>query len=58
MREGTDASLQAPVLDEPFHRHLAVVLHVLGQEDDGHAAGAELALDAVAPGEGGGQTVC
>ena len=33
-------------------RHLAVVLQVLGEVDGGHAALAELALDAVAVGEG------
>ena len=36
-------------------RHLAVVLEVLRQVDRGHAAGAELALDAVAVGQGLGQ---
>ena len=34
-------------------RDLAVVLEVLGEIDGGHAALAELALDAVAVGEGG-----
>ena len=36
-------------------RHAAVVLDVLGQVDGGHAALAELALEAVAVGEGFGQ---
>ena len=35
--------------------HLAVVLQVLRQVHRGHAAGAELPLDAVAVGEGGGE---
>jgi hypothetical protein len=37
-------------------RHLAAVLHVLGQVDRGHAARADFPLDAVAVGEGGGET--
>ena len=37
---------------QDLHRHLAVVLQVLGEVDRGHAALAELALDAVAVGEG------
>ena len=36
---------------EDLHGDLAVVLEVLGEVDGGHAAGAELALDAVAVGE-------
>ena len=36
-------------------RHLAVVLQVVGQIDRGHAALAELALEPVAVGEGGGE---
>ena len=36
-------------------RDLAIVLEVLGQIDGGHAALAELPLDAVAVGEGGGE---
>ena len=42
---------------EDLHRHLAVVLEVLGEVDGGHAARAELALDQVTVGEGGTQTV-
>ena len=38
-----------------LERDLAVVAQVVGQVDGGHAAGAELALDPVAVGEGGGQ---
>ncbi len=38
-------------------RDLAVVLEVLGQVHRGHAAGPELALDAVAVGEGGGEPI-
>ena len=38
---------------EHLERDLAVVAEVLGQVDGGHAAGAELALEAVAVGEGG-----
>ena len=37
---------------EDLHRHLALVLQVLGEEDGGHAALAELALDAVGRAEG------
>mgnify|MGYP003471267922 CR=1 FL=1 len=40
-----------------FHRHLAVVLQVLRQVDGGHPALAELALEAVAVGKGGGEAV-
>ncbi len=40
-----------------FHRHLAVVLQVLGEIDRGHAARAEFFLDGVAVGEGGFETV-
>ncbi len=36
-------------------RDLAIVLQVLGEVDGGHTAGAELALDAVAVGESGGE---
>ena len=36
-------------------RDLAVVLEVLGEVDGGHAALAELALDAVAVGQRGGE---
>ena len=42
---------------ENLDRDLAVVLQVLGQIDRGHAALAELALDAVAAAEGGGERV-
>ena len=42
---------------EQLERHLAVVLHVLAQIDRRHAAFAELALDAVATGEGGVETI-
>ena len=38
-------------------RDLAVVPEVLGEVDRRHAARAELALDAVAVGEGGGEMV-
>ena len=40
---------------EDLERDLAVVLEVLGEVDGGHAALAQLALDAVAVGEGGGE---
>ena len=40
---------------EHLDRHPAIVLEVLGQVDGGHAALAELALEAVAVGEGVGQ---
>ena len=42
---------------EDLDGHLAVVLEVLGEIDGGHAALAQLALDAVAVGEGGTQGV-
>src|SRR6185437_246528 len=38
---------------QDLHRHLAVVLEVFGEVDGRHSALAELALDAVAVGEGG-----
>ena len=40
---------------EHLERDLAVVLDVAREVDRGHAAGAELALDAVAVGECGGE---
>ena len=40
---------------QDLERHLAVVLEVLRQVHRGHAALAELPLDAVAVGEGGGE---
>ena len=40
---------------EHLERHLAVVAHVVGEVDRGHAALAHLALEAVAVGEGGAQ---
>ncbi len=42
---------------EDLERHLALVLEVLGQVHRGHAALAQLALDAVAVGQGGGEAV-
>jgi hypothetical protein len=42
---------------EDLHRDVAPVLEVLGQVHRGHTAGAELAQDAVAVGEGGGQAL-
>ena len=41
---------------EHLDRDLPVVLQVLGEIDRGHASRPELALDAVAAGEGGGET--
>ena len=40
---------------EDLDGDLAVVLEVVGEVDGGHAALAELALEAVAVGEGGGE---
>ena len=40
-----------------LHRHLAVVLQVLSEVDGGYAAGADLPLDGIAVGKGGGETV-
>ena len=37
---------------QDFHRHLAVVLEILGQVDIRHSAFAKVALDPVAVGEG------
>jgi len=37
--------------------HLAIVAEVLGEVDGGHAAGAQLALDAVAVGEGSAEAL-
>ena len=42
---------------EDLDRHLTVVLEVLGQVDRGHAATTDLALDLVAVGQGGAETV-
>ena len=42
---------------EDLHRHLAVVLHVLGQIDRGHPALAEFAFDSIAVGEGGVEAI-
>ena len=42
---------------EDLDRDLAVVLQVLGEVDRGHAALADLPLDAVAVAEGGGERV-
>ena len=60
VRDGLDLGEEALGADHggqlgPQHldRDLAVVLEVLGEVHRGHAAGAELALDAVAVGEGG-----
>ena len=39
-----------------LHRDVAMVLEVLGEIDRGHAALAQLPLDAVAVGEGGGES--
>ena len=41
---------------EDLDRHRAIVLEVVREVDGGHAALAELALDAVAVGEGGGES--
>ena len=40
---------------QDLDRDLAIVLEVLGEVHRGHAARAQLALEAVAVGEGGGQ---
>ncbi len=40
-----------------LHRHLALVLQILGEVDRGHAARAEFFLDGVAVGEGGLEAV-
>ena len=41
---------------QDLQRDLALVLEIVGQIDRGHAARAQLALEAVAVGEGGGQS--
>ena len=43
---------QEPAIGGAIQAHLAVVLEVLCEIDRGHAAGAQLPLDAVAVGEG------
>ena len=50
------AVLGAERFAQDFHRDLAFVLEVLGEIDGSHATLAELALDAVAVGESGGET--
>jgi len=40
-----------------LHRHLAVVLDVVGEVDGSHAAKAEFPLDSVAVGEGGFEAI-
>jgi hypothetical protein len=40
---------------EDLDGHVAIVAEVTGEEDGGHPARAELAVDAVVLGEGGGQ---
>ena len=42
---------------EDFHRHLAMVLQVLGEVDGRHAAFAKFFLDGVAVGQGGLEAV-
>ncbi len=44
-------------MPEDFHRHLAVVLQILGQVDRRHPTATEFALDGVAAGEGGFEAV-
>ena len=53
--EALGAELGGEIGMQQLDRHLAVVLEVVREIDRGHAARAELALDAVAVGEGGGE---
>ena len=54
-QEPLDAEDRAELGAEHLERDFAVVLEIGGEEDGGHAAGAELALDPVALLERGGQ---
>ena len=54
-QESLAAQHRAQFGPQHLERHLAVVLEVGGQVDGGHAAGAELPLDAIALFKGGGQ---
>ena len=53
--EALDAEHGAELGVEHLHRHLATVPHVLGQPDGGHPAAAELAVEPIPVGEGGGE---
>ena len=56
LEEPLGADHRGEVRMEHLDGDLAVVFEVVRQPDRGHAAGAELALDAIAAGEGGGET--
>jgi hypothetical protein len=51
------ADLEGDLGAQHLERHLAVVLQVLGEVHGGHAALAQLALDAVAVRQGPGETI-
>ncbi len=53
--EAVGAEQGAELWAEDLDGHLAVVLEVVGQPDGGHAAAAELALEAVAARQSGGE---
>ena len=53
MQEARTADRGGQILPQHLDGDFPVVLEVLGQIDRGHAAGAELAIDAIAPIEGG-----
>ena len=55
--EPLGADQHAQLGPEHLERHLAMMLEIVGQVDRRHAAPAELALDGVAAGEGGRETV-
>ena len=57
LQEPLAADHRAELRVQHLDRHLAPVLQVLGEVDGGHAALAELALEAIALGEGGGEAV-
>ena len=52
---GADDGAQVGAKD--FERDLAVVLQIAREIDGGHSAGADLALDGVAVGEGGSEAL-
>ncbi len=56
-QEPLGAQRRAEIGVQDLDGHVALVLEVVREVDGGHAAGAELALDAVAVGQGGGEAL-
>ncbi len=54
-QESLGADLGGDLRAEHLHRDLAIVAHVVRKEDDGHPAFAELTVERVAAGQGGGE---